>query len=396
MENIISTHDTIFMPFDYCGESLSFQMNLNREFNHNLFTRMVEESAFILGCIETAQIILEETQPSTPTPQKKSLFQKIIGFLKHVYKLFVDKTQAILERDKEWLAENSSKLESIDYSGLQIEMIPFWSMGFGKVQSDSAKIQNKIITTLRNPKQVEKLKDMETVKKELFGEYLDENGDLTNGLKNYMRTGNAKGPLKPAILRDNQLKDMVTKEFRSFCASYANTVLPFVKRMLEDAQRQLTMIEKSLAAKMPTKENFYLIENAFHSETELSYIVNDVLLEAEQPPQDAKPTNSDKVDGKTKTSPTRVRVTDTGSKQRADEQEAMDNLSSDQLMFFKNVAQITHISSTALMTAMEERYNAYMNAMRQIISARAKGDKDTQDKKPGVADRVKNAVTRKK
>jgi len=382
--------------YDYCLETLNFHLNINREFNKVLFEQMERESAFIIGCMESMEIVLEEVQG---TEAKRGIFQKIIGFLKYIYKLFTDKTQAMIERNKEWLDANASKLDSIDYKGLQIEMIPFWTMGMGKIQSDSQRIQTKILTTLRNSRQVAKYKDMETVKKELFGEYLDENGDLTNGLKNYMRVGNAKGPLKPVILRDNQLKEMVTKEFRKYCSDYGTVVLPFVRKLLDEAQRQLTMIEKTLAARQQaTKESFCLIENAFYSDTDAGYFMNEIVLEAEQTTQNNQTTQATTSANNKKVSPTKVQVTDTSQKNTNADQDALNRLSSDQLIFFKNVAQISQISATSLMTALEERYTAYMAAMKQIVSARGKTTEsgDTTTQKPSIKDRIKNKIQKEK
>lgn len=381
-------------PTNYVKEALQLNLLFSSDFSSILFEQMERESTAILASLEVNEIVFEAQAVQT----KKGIFQRIVSFIKQLFTMFTDKTKAMVMKNNAWLANEGTRLDKLNYEGLQIEMVPFWTMTIEKIQSDCNKLGNTVLDALKNSSRHKHLKDMDAVKKQLFPQYLDAEGDIAGGFKNYLRTGNAKIASKPVVLRDKALKDMVIKEFRPYCTNYEKTVLPFVKKATDDAQRQLTMIENTLVAKKVAAESFCFIEDMPYNKTELIYCENFIVLEAEQPPQNNNDQQQNKPDNKQanttqndqpKPSATKVNVTDHGNNANAKMQDDLNTMSVDQLTIIRNIAQIDQIIISSIMTVMEERYTAYMNAMRQIYSARVQGlndqEKATKDAKAKAA-----------
>lgn len=390
---------------DYTLETLNFHLEAAREFNSMLFEQMERESDFILSCLENMTVIMEATNNDE---DKRNFFQKIIDFIKRLFGVFTEKAKNIVQTNQKWMDENFPKMDKFDFDGLEIDMVPFWSMDVNNMSSEATKVMNKIQSVIKN-NDAAKYKDMENVKTELFKEYLDENGELAGGFKNFYRVGNARGPLKTVNLKGNELRTKVLGDFRAYCLGYKSTVIPAIKKLADTADQDFKRINDTLKRKQPTQESFCLVEDLPYSQTDLVYCENFVVLEAEQPAQDKKDDKPQQQNNDNKDKPvsaTKVQMTDHGSKENAEKQQELDGLSSDQLAFAKNVAQVSQISISAFMTVAEERFNAYLNATKQIVKARA-GKETTSDnnsntnkeepkQKTGVVQNIKNKVKSKK
>lgn len=357
---------------DYTLKALDFQLESTRQLQSILFNQMERESDFILSCLESMSIVMEAE--TTNDNDKRNFFEKIIDFIKKIFGVFTEKTKTLFKNNKEWLDDNIPKLDHMDYSGLEIELLPYWVMNTSKMESAAKQILDKMNKEMRNVNP-ERHKDMENVKNDIFAQYLDEEDSLAGGFKNFFRVGKAKGPIKPVTIKDNELKSKAKSEFANYCRKYDTAISPTVQRLLNQAQTNFKMASDMLNKKEAMKENFCLIEGAFYSETDLAYCENFVVLEADQNEKKEEKKPEKPVDDKDR-SPTKVNVTDHGSKQNAQTHDKLNALSTEQLSVAKNIAQVAQMAIAAYMTVAEERFHVYLSALKQIISARGpKGEK---------------------
>lgn len=336
---------------DYTLEALEFQVESNRQFNEALLLEMQQESDFILSCMESLSIVAEATND----PKKKqNIFKRIMEFLKKVLETFTQKAKTLVGGNKEWLNQNLPKLSKIDYSAIEISMVPFWNFKTSRMESEANLISNLIFNQMKSSS-AQKYTKMEDVKQKVFNKYLDENGDLAGGFKNFYRTGKATGPVKSVTLKGGQLKSVMTSEFASFVKNYETTVVPFLKNVSNRIDREFNVIDRKIEKVEQEKlkgttESYFLIESAHFDQSSIAYLP---VMEAD---------NDDK-----KQSPTKVEVVNHGTKEDMAKKEVVDGMTADELAYAKNLAHVAQTSIAALMTVFEERYNAYMNAIKAVL-----------------------------
>ena len=363
---------------DYSLLVLKHNLSVTREFNESIFIRMEDESNFVINVLENFQIIFEEAQVASTTDKNQAnVFQRLAEFFKKIFGTFAEKTKAIFESNKAWMDENFNKFDKIDYSKLKIQMIPFWTMGMNRLKSDSYVIQRKIQKVMSNKSSLEKYKDLDAIKKDIYSEYLDTNDDLTNGLKNYYRVGNSKSSNEAVSLEGPSLKEKVA-EFKTYCFNYGKDIAPYVKALMDEAEKDLQRIEKTLKAR-PATENFCLVENALYLNTDLAQSNNFILLEAEEPVKPDAPKPDEKPANHTDVKI--VNKADEGQKAEDDANTKYSGLSTVELIFLKNTIQIKQLSISALMTVLEERFRAYMNALKAILKEAGQTTENTPDVK---------------
>ncbi len=347
---------------DYGLEVLKNNLKTVREFNELIFNKMEDESDFIINTLENYQVIFEEAQQVMDSTKQAGFFQRLADFFKRLFGVFSEKTKSIFESNKKWMDDNFNKLDKIDYSNIEIKMVPFWNMSLNRIKADSYAMARKITTIMTNKQTLEKYKDFDTIKKDIYGAYLDDNGDLTNGLKNYYRTGNSKGSIEMVSLKGNTLKEKIN-EFKTYCFNYGKDIEPFVQNLMATGEKELQRVEKTLKSR-PVEENFCLVENTFYNATDVAQFNGFTVLEAEQPKS-----NDTKKD--TSTKPTEVQIVNKDDDKQKEEEDTTNQkysgLSTNELLFLKNIMQIEQVSISALMTVIEERFKAYMNALKAII-----------------------------
>lgn len=356
---------------DYCLETLNFHHEMTRQLNDILFEQMERESEFIISSLENMMIVVNEAVQDNQ--KKRSIFQRIIDFIKRIFQTFTDKVKSLFTTNKKWLEENVSKLEKLDYDGLEVTIVPFWTYNDSKAKEVDNITKNAIRALVNNPGEADKYKDLEDMKQKLFNKYLDENGDLANGLKNFYRTGNSK-TVKPVTLKNNDLKNKIIQDFIPYCNNYqARTKV--ISDLIREVENEIKLVE-NMINKKSVNEAFCLVEDCYLHETELSYCPNYIVTEAEnQQSKEDKP--AEQKSNENKTSPTKVEVKDFGNKETLARKDEYDKMNSKQLTMVKNLLQIKQTNIAALMTVMEERYSVYIKTMKQILSTRSK---NTQQK----------------
>lgn len=356
---------------DYCLETLNFHHEMTRQLNDIMFEQMERESEFIISSLENMMVIVNEAIQDTQ--KKRNIFQRIIDFIKRIFETFMNKVKSLFATNKKWLEENASKLEKLDYDGLEVTIVPFWTYNDSKAREVDNITKNAIRALVNNPGEADKYENLEDMKQKLFNKYLDEDGDLANGLKNFYRTGNSK-TVKPVTLKNNELKNKIIQDFIPYCNNYqARTKV--ISDLIREVENEIKLVE-NMINKKSVNEAFCLIEDCYLHETELAYCPNYIVTEAEnQPPKEDKPAQQKSNDNKT--SPTKVEVKDFGNKETLARKDEYDKMNSKQLTMVKNLLQIKQTNIAALMTVMEERYSVYIKTMKQILSARGR---NTQQK----------------
>jgi len=347
---------------DYCLETSIFHLETDKQFFSTLLERMEQESQSINKSIDDNFIVLE----ADTTNNNQGIWEKIKAFFKRIFGVFSTKTKTLFDSNKKWMDENFNKLDKINYDKLKIVMLPFWSMTINDIKGVLNTIQGIADNELNNPKRLEKYKDVDEMKNTLFKEYFNEDNDLTLGLKNKFRSNNPKGPIKTQELSGGELKNKVA-EFKDYCYNYGKDITPMIQALINKAEQSLNRIERVLKESI----NFCLVESAFYSQTELFYCSNfEAVFEADETNKDDKK-KDEKKPGDASTKPTEVSVVNTDDKSKVDEHEEnkkYSNVSNSQLTMYKNIAQIIQLAITSAMTVLEERFSAYLNALKKIVA----------------------------
>jgi hypothetical protein len=357
---------------DYVQETLRFNHQINREFNDVVLEQMDYESDFILTVLEHMEVV---TEASKMGEKMKAIFQKVIDFLKKIFGLFTKKVKEIVDRDKQWLSQNKQALSQADYDGLEISMTPYWTQSMNESQSVLNTLTDLDVNSSRLKTWTDVNKSTEEYRKKHMSKFIDENGELASGLKNVFRVGKSQGPIKPVVIAENALKTQINNEFHKYCVGYQSNVVRIAQQKTNDIERRLKTIIQEIERRdrQSVAESYVMVEDATYAETEVALCENfSVLMEAEQPAS-----GSDK----DKQSPSKVTLTDEKKEEAKKNGESTSNADKGdaQLRFEKMLAGNAQMAVSAFLTVSEEKYSAYMNAMRQVVSARKpKKEKDEE------------------
>jgi hypothetical protein len=351
---------------DYCYEA-TYQLNIfNREFNQILLERMEMEADYIINCLE-ANYIIEEADTTNET-KTKSLWEKIKDFFAKLLGIFSNKAKSLVESDKTWMDDNFNKLNKIDYTNIAIEILPF--LDLDRMREVNNKFQQEVESAANNKAIAKKYKKFEDFKNDKFGNYVNENGDLATGLKNLYRTGNPKGPLKYIQKEGNDLKTNIPI-MKNYCYNYYKNTVSFVKGLMKSCEDELQRIEDSLTTKS-VEDNFCMIENNYFRNTDLIYCENYLavfeVVNNQQQNQNNQQQSQNNQQQEAK--PTNVNIIDKSNKQEDQNNQAKQeysNMESDHLLFIKNIMLLYQTNITAMMTVLEEKYNAYKNLLKGLV-----------------------------
>lgn len=369
---------------DYTHILLEAQLESSRLFNEEIFNVMEQESDFMQASLESMIVVTEALDNAKA--KVKDFFQAIIDFINKIVTTFIANVKKLFGNQKQWMADNFPKLQDLNYVGLEVSMVPLWLVDVNKMQSTARQILQKVSSVSMDKNAADKNKTMDDVKKNIFNDYLDENGDLAGGLKNFYRVGKSQGPLKAVVLKDNDLGQKINSIFKTYCNNYQSQMVSFINQISTQTKNQLNMINNSLK-RAQLKESYSLLEETDFANTELAYCKDFALLEADTTQNNTQNNNQQTQQGNTNTnnnanksaSATKVETTDLGNKSNSEQQTQYDSQSSAQLILAKNIASVAQLSVTALMTVSEEKFNAYLAAIRQVIAARGKKAPSTKE-----------------
>lgn len=336
---------------DYTVSVIESHYNLVRNFNKVLNEKMERENDIIMQCMETAEIIFEAVE------EKKSFFKTVIDFLKRIRDAFLGKLSKLTDLSSRWLAKNEKMLQNINFDGLSVEVLPYWNINSGKLVTEAKKISNKVFDSLDKPV-------VENVEQTYFRMYGGGNGDsMADNFKQYFRFGNINKNIKPVTLSNNELKSKMMGEFIPYCKKYKTVFSPVIKQLVGDAERDLSRLEKEL-----NKKSSNVTESTFITLGDVPLIDMGIVLEADTPEvkvnrsESSSNSNQNKDDKKdTKPKVTVNRATSTQDKSVGD------------LKYMRKLVQINQIAMASLMTAAEERFNAYWSIIKQVGATSNKG-----------------------
>jgi hypothetical protein len=362
---------------NYSTQTLDFQLGIEKEFNEVILKQMLTESLYMRTTLENMVILTEAVSPES-AEAKKGIFIRIKEFIMKIFRLFTEKIKVLSQSNKEWLETNKDNFNKLNYSGLQLEILPFWNVDFKSRLNDVKNEIDKLMNTSNSSGMKEEYKDIDAVKKSLFKLHLDEDGDLANGAKNYFRVGKSDNKsVRPTSLAADELKKRIIEDFHPYCLNYSTATYTQVKALMDSVSKQLDFISNSLGAKQsaePAKESFCIIENALFSDTNLMYATNLVVLEAELPASDATKVKTETTtpvnNASTKVSPTKVTLQNNANDNSTKMNNNVTKMSTDDTIILKNIAQCVQTLAAAALTVAEERYTAFINAMRQTLAAR--------------------------
>lgn len=326
---------------DYTVQMLESHHTLVKTFNDTILERVNVESDFIMACMEGLDVVMEATD------NKTSIFKKVMDFLTRIKDLFLEKMRKMTDFSGRWLQKNKEKLYSLDYSGLSVDILPYWNTSTSRMVSEVKKINTTVFNNM----------DKQSVDVDaLFKQYEDDSGSLAGGLKNYFRFGKANTEVKPVSLKGGTLKSKVTGEFIPYCEKY-KTVGASVTQMMNNADGQLRRLDQDIKRQTKveaTKESLLLFtDTTFHdlgivTEAEVPVVKKDNTPEKPQTTQkeEVKPGQSKVVNN----SPTSTK-----------------DKSVNELTHMRKLVQVYQIAVSAMMTISEERYRAYWSTLKQLV-----------------------------
>ncbi len=359
---------------DYTIESLQFQLNSEREYSRILFEQMERESSFMMRCIENMVVITEAEEVSkTNNEEKKGFFQRIIDFIRKLFGIFEEKVIKVVNRDKQWLEDNSEKLQSMDYSGIEIEeIIPFW-------QYDVTKMANDFTNRLNKAKEIPAIYskmdggDNKAIHKKYFSDfYADDQQPIADGFKNKFRTGKPETP-KYVSLSGEELKNKVLNTFKPYCMSYRQEIKSKINDLSDKLISNIQLITKELERRKSVSESYCLLEGLTFNESLICMENYSVLLEekteADNNSSEKSDNENDSKKNEDKINPTSIKVSKSKSKEEMDTKNKLKNKGDTKLKAMQTYYGIMQTMLSAIYTVAEETYTVYINVMKKIVES---------------------------
>lgn len=288
----------------------------------------------------------------------------------NIKKVFMNKHDKIIERDKKWLSTNKKKLLGMDYEGVELEVLSDYKVTFEQLLNRHNIFDKLFINS----------KDSENIGDSLR-RFEDKNENLKNGLDNYFRTGTSRREVGLRKLSGEEAK-VAVENMIAYCESFLSgrkfieekmnniivaisdksvneSLLPItkLKLLIEDtstkdvlqASKELTSASKNNSTK--NKEN---VEDKNNNKKESSE--EDIEQASEE---------LDKVDGSEE---------NTDSDESIDEEitddESIENEeegTSDEQPTTERGINDRQVGVAVLLTVAEERYFDYINLLKGLI-----------------------------
>ena len=387
----------VYTADDYVAESIQVDLLNFKDHNQLIMELKMEEAKMVVGAME-ASLLLEKTLTGASANGAKkaytgitSTLKRIIDFVKNIAMRFIDKIQTIFGNNEEWLKSREKDFNSMNYAGLQIEMVPYW-VGYTKNVGFDSAFNNLIrdINRVSNANDTEmntlgKYKDTDEFNKKYMSAFYDADVDIRDGILNYLRVGNHRGA-DTVTLEVNELKSKVTGIFIPFLKSYSKVVAECKERQRK-LEGSLNMIIKETKSR-GLNESF-LYETAW-SNTPLGTIVIEAdVIDAEKNSGTVNPSNSKATQGRVNANEkiksdtntpngkasankgnTSVKVNANGmTQQQRDASNELANLSNLKISILNTFAKSMQLMMACSLTVAEERSVAYMNAVKAVYNA---------------------------
>ena len=251
----------------------------------------------------------------------------------------------------------------------------------------------------------------EFIKKPQLNKYVDANGSLAGGCKNYFRYGSAKPRLTNVKITGQQLKEVITGCI-AYCLDYETTLNSLnglsinVQNIMKTAESVANRNEK-INSSMNNNTNG-TTQESFFSELEETFINleayspfsinknwNDILIEAElNANQNNNQNNTQQDTGKPNVTTgddeaKKANPSGTYKTQEQENEETVNSLDQAQTQTLTFLCKYLQIVFASALTVAEERYSTYIKLIRYALSkskfkyetnATQKGEQDIIDK----------------
>lgn len=349
---------------NYIEESLLFEMSVLESSNKLITDQMYGELNLLLEYTNDVSVLLEAEG------NKQGVIQSIITFIKNLIDRFMDKVRLLTKNNSAFIKRNEALLKGKDVQKLNISVTPYWN------QKDPAvvhgDIQKKITSIIS--KDGDEANTTESLKKAVASQYLDANDNLTQGLKNYYRTGNSKTEERKINVSGGNLSSVLAT-MTKFTGDYEATLRPKTNEMLRTVNNMKSIIDTEIKSRGNTNDikdtdnkgsrtsvkvdekdvkesalaflGGYQLGNTFNA----AYHGDIILTEAE---------------GKSNSS-VEVKSFKTENERKLADSTATKN--TDSLKRLKNGMSILQNSLAVSLTIYEEQYTTYLNTIKGVVSA---------------------------
>ena len=381
----------------YCEDlSIALEDEMFEAYRQDFFRCMDEveylAEGYARGFIAMEDVTIDNDKNKTGT------FQSVLDFIKRVIAKFMDACKRIVQSDSKWFDANVHQFDKIPdsvYGSMKITCVPYWKM---------SKYTLPNLTMGSNDSKLgsDGYKTAEDLGKKMYPELvkLTVSGKVAEGAKIYFRGGSNN----VVEMSGNNVKATVTNMI-NYCRDYAGVCdgirqqVERVEKDIEKAEADAEKVANSNAsdyktdnsAKTTTKENYILCENAVLENSTIAYVpfinTGSIVTEADQPNKTDKPTD-------TKPADTNGTVSVAGDNKDAGQNngeqknvtpskaqlDAKDKKYSN-ASAVKSYYQVQLQVATAMMTIAEERHNAYMRTLRDVLSAGLNTSNNAENKK---------------
>lgn len=364
---------------------------------------MMKEASFMISCLESGLLVDEVPnalllEAGENKKTNDNLFKRIIEFLKNIVIKFGEKMRLISVSNEKWLQENERILYGIDDNhGFEIEMTAYWNHIRSKLKSvgdisNGAEYTRIVNGSVSKPTEYD---SVDKVKLAFYKQYVDKADKLGEGIKNSVRSGNAKVD-KPdrVVLTGKGLKTIINTVLIPEVKNYKSTLTDFQKqvaritRLADNADRAFSRMTKSTSSNS-VNESFCVIENSLYGDSELEMVTHVPMFEAIQSRvKSQKDINN--VNKKDSASPAKVTVVKHDDTEQEEHSTKLKTSSSAQIQASKNALSVAQTVITTSMTLYEEVNIAYMNALKSVADE-LKRKKNKSDK--DLAEDSKNTVS---
>lgn len=292
----------------------------------------------------------------------KQIVDRMIQFIKNMFARLVDTMQTWFQNSGKWLEARKGAFSKFKYDDLSIEMIPYWEGNKSNpIQRTSRSVLQYIADAFKANGVSKEEFDFDTFTERRLQYLLDTDGDLTEGMKNFYRVGNAKGKNR-VNLSSSGLRSQVINEFIPTILNYNNYI-----QEAQNVQRTLDSRTSALAIEMDKRG--IVAESALFG---LPY--NETLFATFEQFSDIVRENTPASSDSNRTKVTMGRDTRTQNQKDDDEEDKMysTNLktkNNGEMRILNNVLRAEKLMMSSYLTVMQERYSAYMNALKAIWSA---------------------------
>jgi hypothetical protein len=348
------------------------------EYFHD-FTHYIDEIDVLGEAYLKGMVMLEDVEVNGT--DKDGVLESILKFIRNIIAKFVDTAKNLFKNNTEWFQQNARKFDNIDdnvYAKLKISIIPYEKIGAYKILDPSIRSTDSRLGT-------DNLKDNTSIAKAMYGSILSKSvsGDVSEAAKIHYRGGSNNLQEYTGSNVKSMVMDMI-----KYCNNYvevANGIkneVDGIAKEVEDAQAEL---EKTVNNESFSIAEGQLLENTIFGlmpwvdkDGNVQYITE--AGENGDEKQSTPPTGNGSV--VSADSPSGAE----GDHEQTQEEKEAAQKAKDAKVGNKNSIKIYYQIklkvATAMMTIAEERYNAYLRTLRQIlVAAGVNKDKKTEEKK---------------